>query len=303
LIRVGAKVPNSGPLPARLGLTTMARRLEDAGFASLWLSDHIVQPETITSHYPFSTDGRATWPTDDPWYDAVVSMAMIAAVTERVEIGVAVLVLPLRHPVELAKQIATIDALSGGRTVLGVGAGWQAEEFAALGVPFEDRGRRTDEWLALLRDCWTGRPAATSGGLYELPPEVLCFPTPARHPPLLVGGMSPVAFRRSAAADGWLALQPAALLDLDPLAAGVAAVRAAADDPSRLRFVLRVTVSAGLTDDVAARLPELTDLGFTDVIVDVDWEQPDGPDRAAEVLLVAAGRPGPTDPGPSRVTA
>ena len=225
MIRVGAKVPNSGPLPAELGLTTMARRLEEVGFASLWLSDHIVQPETFTSHYPFAADGKATWPTDDPWYDAIVSMAMIAAVTERVEIGVAVLVLPLRHPVELAKQIATIDALSRGRTALGVGVGWQAEEFEALGVPFDDRGRRTDEWLALLRACWTGRPAATSGGLYELPADVLCYPTPARRPPLLIGGMSPVAFRRSAAADGWLALQPAAGLDLEPLAAGVAAVR------------------------------------------------------------------------------
>jgi probable F420-dependent oxidoreductase len=301
LIRVGAKVPNSGPLPARLGLTTMARRLEEAGFASLWLSDHIVQPETITSRYPFSADRRATWPTDDPWYDAVVSMAMIAAVTERVEVGVAVLVLPLRHPVELAKQVATIDALSAGRTVLGVGAGWQAEEFAALGVPFEDRGRRTDEWLALLRDCWTGRPAATSGGLYELPAGVLCFPTPVRRPPLLVGGMSPAAFRRAAAADGWLALQPAGLLDLEPLAAGVAAVREAADEPMRLRFVLRITLSSGLTDEVAALLPELDGLGFNDVIVDVDWDQPDGTARAAEVLLAAAGRPGPPEAGPSRV--
>jgi probable F420-dependent oxidoreductase len=301
LIRVGAKVPNSGPLPAQLGLTTMARRLEEAGFASLWLSDHIVQPETITSHYPFSDDGRATWPTDDPWYDAIVSMGMIAAVTEQVEIGVAVLVLPLRHPVELAKQVATIDALSGGRTVLGVGVGWQAEEFAALGVPFGDRGRRTDEWLALLRDCWTGRPAATSGGLYELPADVLCYPTPQRRPPLLVGGMSPVAFRRSATADGWLALQPAASLDLEPLAAGVAAVWAAADDPARLRFVLRITLSAGRSDEVAANLADLAEIGFTDVIVDVDWQQPDGPAMAAEVLLAAAGRPGPAEAGPSRV--
>jgi probable F420-dependent oxidoreductase len=308
LIRVGAKVPNSGRLPAELGLTAMARRLEDAGFASLWLSDHIVQPETFTSRYPFSPDGKATWPTDDPWYDAIVCMAMIAAVTERVEIGVAVLVLPLRHPIELAKQVASIDALCGGRTVLGVGVGWQAEEFEALAVPFEDRGRRTDEWLELLRACWTGRPDATKGGLYELPADVLCFPTPARRPPLLIGGMSPVAFRRSASADGWLALQPADALDIEQLKAGVTAVRAAAGAPGRavdersdLRFVLRTTQSAGFADALAAQLPALAAAGFTDVIVDVDWTQADGPERVAHVLLDAAARPASSDPGASRV--
>ncbi len=301
MIRVGAKVPNSGPLPAQLEITSMARRLESVGFASLWVSDHIVQPVTITSTYPFSTDGKATWPTDDPWYDAIVAMSMIAAVTERVEVGVSVLVLPLRHPVVLAKQVASLDALSGGRTVLGVGAGWQAEEFDALGVPFHDRGRRMDEWLALLRDCWTGRPAPTTDGLYQLPPEVLCFPTPARRPPLLVGGTSPAALRRSAAADGWLALQDAARLDVEQLAAGVEAVRRAAQDPARLRFVLRIVASAGMAAVVGARLQELADAGFTDVIVDVDWQQADGPERAAALLLEVAGSPAPTGPGPSRV--
>jgi probable F420-dependent oxidoreductase len=266
----------------------MARRLEAAGFASLWVSDHIVQPRTITSRYPFSADGKATWATDDPWYDAVVAMSMIAAVTDRVEIGTAVLVLPLRHPVVLAKQIASIDALSGGRVLLGVGAGWQAEEFDALGVPFHDRGRRTDEWMRLLTSCWTGQPVETSAPMYELPADVLCFPTPQRTPPLLVGGTSPAALRRSGRADGWLALQNASDLDVDELAAGVEVVRAAASEPSRLRFVLRVVASASLTDAVATSLPELAEAGFTDVIVDIDWRGTGHAERAATVLLEAA---------------
>ena len=96
--------------------------------------------------------------TDEPWYDSIVALAMAAAVTEHVELGTAVLVLPQRNPVVLAKQVASLDRLAGGRVVLGVGAGWLAEEFAALATPFDSRGSRTDEWIDLLRACWTGRP-------------------------------------------------------------------------------------------------------------------------------------------------
>src|SRR3954451_21630340 len=131
---IGAKLPASGPLHA--GVAEHAVALERAGFDSLWVSDHIVMPAEIGSRYPFAADGRATWPTDTPYLDALIALALAAAVTERVRLGTVLLVLPLRNPVELAKQAATIDAASGGRLELGVGAGWLAEEFAALNVPF-----------------------------------------------------------------------------------------------------------------------------------------------------------------------
>ena len=123
-LRIGAKLPNSGPLPLTLGIPAMARRLEEAGFASLWVSDHIVLPGSIDSRYPFAEDGRATWPTDTPYLDALVALALAAAATERATLGTAVLVLPLRQPVVFAKQAASIDVASGGRLRLGVGAGW-----------------------------------------------------------------------------------------------------------------------------------------------------------------------------------
>ena len=162
-MRLGAKLPSSGPLPAELGVPQMARRLEQAGFASLWVSDHVVMPTTVVSRYPYSGDGAMTWITDDPWYDALIVLAQAAAVTESVELGTAVLVLPQRNPVLLAKQVASLDRLAGGRVVLGVGAGWLAEEFDALMTPFDSRGSRMDEWIALLPRLLDGDAAGVRG--------------------------------------------------------------------------------------------------------------------------------------------
>src|SRR4051794_36298258 len=215
-MRIGAKLPNSGPLSADIPAT--AETLERAGFDSLWVADHIVMPETIESRYPFAADGRATWPTDTPYLDALIALALAAAVTTRVRLGTAALVLPQRNPVLVAKQAASIDVVSGGRLELGIGAGWLAEEFAALDVPFERRGARMDEWISLLRDCWTGTPPARSGEFYSLPADTLCLPTPAHEIPLLVGGHSAVALRRARAAGGWLAQQDADKLDPSELA-------------------------------------------------------------------------------------
>lgn len=291
-MRIGAKVPNSGPLPARLGIGPMSATLEEAGFESLWTSDHVVMTRTVASKYPFSAEGELTWDVESPWYDAVVSLTLMAAATNRCEVGVAVLVLPLRHPVVFAKQVASIDALYPGRVALGVGAGWMAEEFAALGLPFDSRGRRLEEWMSLLRACWTGSPEAFEGEHYTLPEGVVCQPTPARPSPLLVGGMSPAALRRAGRlGDGWLALQRASALDVDSLATAVGRVRRAAEqagrDPGTLRFILRVTQSEHAAAEVAAAAGSLAAAGITEIVVDVDWNDPEAPHRSAETLRVA----------------
>ena len=281
-MRVGAKLPNSGALPAERGIARMASVLESSGFASVWVSDHVVMPATVRSSYPYADDGVATWATDDPWYDSIIALAMAAAVTDRVELGTAVLVLPQRNPVVLAKQVASLDRLAGGRVVLGVGAGWLAEEFAALATPFESHGSRTDEWIDVLRACWTGRPAAFDGVHYQLPADVVCEPTPARAVPILVGGTTPPALRRARhRGDGWLGIQPADAIDVGALEAAVAVLDRSA------RKVLRIVGSARLGERVAAALPDLAAAGITDVVVDVDWDA-DVPAQAA-ALLAAAG--------------
>jgi probable F420-dependent oxidoreductase len=288
-MRIGAKLPNSGPLPLTTGIPTMARTLEAAGFDSVWVSDHIVLPETIASHYPFAEDGRATWATDTPYVDALIALALAAAATERVRIGTAVLVLPLRNPVQFAKQAASIDAASGGRLELGVGAGWLEEEFAALGVPFERRGARMVEWIRLARDLWTGRPEGRTSGFYELPDGVLCLPVPAHPIPLLIGGHSAIALKRAGRdGDGWLAQQDGDALDPEDIArcvATIAAARpAAATEPPRV--VLRIVKSLGNLETIARALPELEAAGVGEVIVDVGFDG-DEPARGYATLKEA----------------
>jgi probable F420-dependent oxidoreductase len=255
----------------------MARALEAAGFDSLWVADHVVLPRSIDSHYPFAADGRATWPSDSPYVEALIALALAASVTERATLGTAVLVLPLRSPVMFAKQAASIDTASGGRLRLGVGAGWLKEEFDALNVPFADRGARTEEWIEIARDCWTATPAAHESERYSLPPNVLMVPPPERPIPFLMGGHSPVALERAGRlTDGWLGQQALPEIETDELVAAAASMRQAARDagrdPSALEVVLRLVQSAGKADEVARQIPALAAAGVDELIVDLDWD-------------------------------
>jgi probable F420-dependent oxidoreductase len=294
-LRIGAKLPSSGAEPARLGVPSMARRLEAAGFDSVWVSDHVVMTEdTSRSFYPFGDDGSPGWDVTMPWYDALIVLAQAAAVTDRVELGTAVLVLPQRHPVVLAKQVASLDALAGGRVALGVGAGWFREEFEALGVDFDSRGRRFSEWLDLLRRCWQGRPDGVDGQHYRLPDGVILEPTPARRVPLLIGGVSAIALRRAATqGDGWLGLQRTDRLDPEDVATAVQRLRAEAQrigrDPAELRVVLRIIGSAGSSDVVAAAVPALVAAGVHELVVDTDWAAEQDELQVIDRLRDAAG--------------
>lgn len=268
---LGVKLPHTGTVDPT-SVPQRAVALERAGFDSLWVSDHVVMPYTIESFYPFAADGRAPWTGDIPYVETVVALASAAAVTERVRLGSAVLVLPQRNPVLLAKQVASLDAISGGRIELGIGAGWLAEEFVALDSPFEERGRRMEEWISLLRDFWTGRPAAR-GGIYPVADGLVQLPVPPHPVPLLVGGHTKAAFRRAGTlGDGWLAQQAVPALDVDHLATEIEAVRAQAvkveRDPSSLRFVLRLVESTGQEQAIATRLADLAAIGVHEVIVD-----------------------------------
>ncbi len=292
-VQLGVKLPHTGAA-APSGLPARARALEDAGFDSLWVSDHVVMPRTIGSYYPFAADGRATWTGEVPYVEALVAMAAAAAATERVRIGSAVLVLPQRNPVLLAKQVASIDAVSGGRVELGVGAGWLREEFEALGASFEDRGARTEEWIAVLRECWSGRPGPRTG-LYPLADDLVQLPVPPHPVPVLVGGHTKAAFRRAGTlGDGWLAQQAVPELDVPHLGTEIEAVREHARrvdrDPGELRFTLRLVESLGREADVAARLADLAAVGVHEVIVDVDLAgDPGQPGRVHDTLRAAAG--------------
>ncbi|WP_152362432.1 TIGR03619 family F420-dependent LLM class oxidoreductase [Microlunatus speluncae] len=172
-------------------LVALARLADEAGIGTLWLPDHVLPPGEYGTESGFGGV-----------YEALITLGHLAAVTSRIRLGTSVLVLPLRNPFVVAKQVATIDRLSGGRVVLGVGAGWQETEYANVGVPFAERGARLDEAIDLLRTLWRGE-TSFSGDRFGFDHGVF-EPKPGRAIPIMVGGTSKRAFRRVAErADEW----------------------------------------------------------------------------------------------------
>jgi len=199
-------------------LVRLAREAEALGVDSIWVSDHLVAPRAARSVYPYDRRPDAR-PGDmaiiERFFEPTVTLAYLAGQTSRVRLGVSAYVVPYRNPVVTAKQIATLDVLSGGRVILAVGTGWLREEFAALDVPFAGRGRRTEEYLEVCRTLWRGGDAEFAGSCYRLPP-VRTGPAPIQqpHPPLWIAGNSATAVERAArAGDGWhgIDLAPAEL--------------------------------------------------------------------------------------------
>jgi probable F420-dependent oxidoreductase len=184
----------------------LGRGAEERGFDSVWMGEHVVELEHHRDPYPYSSDGELPRMVDGGMAEPLVALSFLAACTRHIRLGTGVLILPQRNPVYLAKEIATLDRLSRGRVDLGVGIGWQREEFAACGAPWEERGRRADEFLDLLRVLWCDSPARFEGRFWRLP-ECRQLPPPVQrpHPPLHVAGESDAALRRAARrGQGWL---------------------------------------------------------------------------------------------------
>jgi probable F420-dependent oxidoreductase len=177
----------------------LAQAAEAAGFDSIWTVEHVVVPHGYQSRYPYSETGRMGSGLEDfPIPDPLIWLAYIASATRTLKLGTAILILPQRNPVVTAKAVATLDHLAGGRRVLlGIGVGWLAEEFATLGVPFEDRGPRTDEYVAAMRALWSQERASYTGRFVSFR-DVFCRPLPAEgRIPIIVGGDTRAAARRA----------------------------------------------------------------------------------------------------------
>jgi probable F420-dependent oxidoreductase len=211
----------AAPIADPAFLVPFARHAEGLGFDSIFLADHIVFPADKKEPYPYTSSGAYPWDNDATQLPEPLSvMAFLAGATTTMRFGTAVLVLPQRHPILLAKQLATIDRLAGGRIELGIGAGWLRDEFEVLGYSFDDRGARTDEWIEVLRTLWRD-PVASHRGAHLSFDDVrlTTHPVQAGGVPIIVGGHSPPALRRAGAlGDGFL---PAFSIEQDP--AGYAA--------------------------------------------------------------------------------
>ncbi len=184
-----------------------ARLVEQLGFESLWPVEHVVMPEEYSSKYPYAADGRMPIP-DSAIPDPIIWNTWAAASTTRLVVGTAMVILPQHNPVVYAKALASLDLLSGGRTILGAGLGWLREEAEAVGTDFSNRGKRMDEYIEAMRVLWRDRIASYSGEYVSFS-EVKCNPRPARDGgiPIHIGGHSKAAARRAGRlGDGFLPL-------------------------------------------------------------------------------------------------
>ena len=237
----GIHLPHLGHQASRDALITFAQRAEALGFHSGWVSDHIAWPSSITSSYPYTPDGSFPAPSNMPWLDPIGTMFFVAGCTERLRLGPTVLVLGYRPPVQTAKAIASLDVVSNGRVILGVGVGWMQEEFDVLGMPFDHRGKRADEQLELFTALFRDEHPSYDGRFYQVPP-VDFEPKPVQSPlPIWVGGNTEAAYTRTARFGHAF---HAAFEPLDQVAAGWARVRERCDelgrDPNELRLSVRL---------------------------------------------------------------
>jgi probable F420-dependent oxidoreductase len=294
MLAVGCTLPTSGPAADPSALGALAQAAEELGFDSIWLSDHVVVPERISSSYPYSPDGRFPTPATQPYLDPLASLSYLAGITRRVRLGTHVLVLPYRHPLITAKIISTLDNLSGGRVDLGIGVGWMREEFEALDSPsYERRGAVTDEQVKLLKRVWTEDVTDFQGEFYRFD-RLGAHPHPVQkpHPPIWVGGHTGPALRRTARlADGWLPIGARPPADLPPaeLVRGFATIRLEAEKLGRDPDSLMLCFSTAIGFDAPERRPFN---GSTDEIIsDFRAYQEVGVDR----FLVGLGASPPAE--------
>ena len=274
-----------GPIGTRENVVAFARRMEALGYDSLWASDHVVIPHRIASRYPYNPGGQFPLAPEVPFLEPLTTLALVAGVTERVLLGTSILVLPHRNPVMAAKTCATLDHLSNGRLVLGVGVGWMREEIELLGGNYDQRGAWSDEALAVMRACWRDARTSHRGRFFSFD-EIGVFPKPTRGDiPILIGGHTPRALRRVAQhGDGW----HAAFISPDALKADIALLKAECARQHRPFDHLAISVRAGLSlrsaplgsdrkplqgspDQVLADLEAFRDLGVESVLVETRY--------------------------------
>ena len=294
-MKTGFGAPVSGVWATPENLASFAASAEGAGYASLWTFQRLIVPE-----------GSAMEPVYHSVLDPMVALGYLAAATQRIRLGVAVVNMPYLAPVYLAKQAATVDVLSGGRLDLGLGIGWMPEEFTAAGATMAKRGVRTGEYLEVLRRAWADGITEFSGEFYTVPPGRIA-PNPMQRPgpPVLLGGTVRAALERAGRlADGWVTSSRA---DLSRISEGVEVVRGAAAeagrDPASIRIICRGVVRAGAPvtvpegggrrllsgsyADIRGDVAWLAEHGVTEIFYDLNWDPLIGAPDADPVGAVA----------------
>jgi len=277
-LRMGFGLPVSGSWATPANLAEIATRAEELGYDSVWTFQRLL--------HPAEGDWGASYRSVQ---DPLISLAYAAALTERVRLGVAVVNAPFYAPIVLAKQLTTLDQICAGRLDVGLGLGWAAEEFTAVGAPTERRGARLAEFVQCLQAIWADNPVQFAGEFYQVP-AALVDPKPVQrpHPPILLGGGADRALRRAGRlADGWIS---ASRHDLRKIGADIALIKdaavAAGRDPERLRFIVRAVVKLsdqpderpdrrplhGNAAQIRKDLQNLHEQGVSEAFVDLNFD-------------------------------
>jgi probable F420-dependent oxidoreductase len=243
----GVGLPHFSRLASTEAIVTVAQQAEALGFDSVWVSDHIVVPRSAIPRF------------GEVFFEPFTTLAYVAGKTRRIRLGTSVIILPYRHPLFMGKALATLDVLSGGRVIVGAAVGWLAEEFEALGIPFTERGARSDEALKVMRALWTEAEPKFEGRFFRFG-QIRAEPKPLQkpHPPIWIGGNSPAAFRRAAEfGDAW---HPSHR-PVEEIAAGArqfkALAKARGRDPKSLEIVARAPLRVITNGDAPEPRPLL----------------------------------------------
>ncbi len=283
-MKLGFSLPVAGAWATPANQVRVAQEAERLGYHSLWVLQRLLYPVAPQNDYP-PMPGRA-WPDSfESVADPLVSLAFVAGVTSTIRLGTSVLVMPYYTPVMLAKQLATLDRVSGGRLDVGLGVGWSKDEYDAVGVPYAQRGRRADEFLRCLKAVWTEDPVEFHGEFYQVPrASVRPRPVQVPHPPITIGGYGVAAVRRAVTyGDGF----SGGNVPFDRVAPLVRELRVAAEragrDPARLQVVCRGTFRpfdtpqgpdrrplCGSLDEIRDDIRRYAELGLTELFLEAN---------------------------------
>lgn len=266
-MKFGIMFANTGHGASAAGATAVAQAAEAGGFEAIWTVEHVVVPSGYESKYPYDPSGKMAGGAEDfDLPDPLIWLTWVAAHTERIRLATGILIVPQRNPVITAKELATLDVMSGGRLTVGVGAGWLAEEFDALNASFDDRGKRLDEYVAVMRALWQGGKTTFDGDFFQFQ-DCISRPRPANGTiPIVVGGHTKAAARRAGRiGDGFF---PGSA-SMDELTELLSIVRRTAEesgrDPDAIEMIAGAMGAPG--PELDERIEKMAALGITHAIV------------------------------------
>jgi len=245
-------------------IRTTAQQAECVGFSTLWVGEHVVLFDRNDSKYPYSAEGNFPLPGDADWLDPFIALTFVAAVTKKIRLATGICLVPEHNPLVLAKEVASLDRLAGGRFALGVGVGWSAEEFAALGIPFERRAQRTREYIEVMRRLWGDKTTSFHGEFVNFD-NARSFPKPSRgaNLPVLFGGESGPALKRVAdVGNGWFGFSLDAAEAKEKIDKLRALLRERKRDPKEVEIIVAPYTKRIVVDD----LKRYRDAGVDEIV-------------------------------------